>query len=315
MNCRRNKSHQSVRCYRRIKGVILLCMTFLIAVAGIMSVVETTKIKKMINSQQEAYTQGDKNNQVEQVSGEGTIAADNEVVTSPPQNDRTEEVPDSLEIQQDQENLKKAYLTFDDGPSNNTDRILDILKQYNVKATFFVIGHTGEQNEAKYRRIVEEGHTIGLHTYSHRYKDVYDSLEKFESDLLQIRNYVRDLTGVDSSLVRFPGGSSNHVSSLPIQVFIKYLNDSHYKYYDWNVDSGDAKGKDNSVEVLLSNIFNEKINQYHNIMILMHDSDERNTTVDALPQIIEGLQARNFIILPITSDTEPIQHVKAESVQ
>lgn len=313
MNRRRNMSRKSVVSYRRIKGIILLCMTFLLTVAGIMSVVDTTS-KKMINNQKEAYTKGDKSKKIEQVSGEGTNVVE-KTVLAPPQNDTRKEVSDSSTTQQLQENLKKAYLTFDDGPSSNTDRILDTLKQYNVKATFFVIGHTGERNEASYRRIVEEGHTIGLHTYSHRYKDIYASLEKFESELFQIRDYVKNLTGIDSTLLRFPGGSSNQVSPLPIEVFIEYLNDSNYTYHDWNIDSADTRGKNSSVDDLLSNIFNEKIDQYQNVMILMHDADERNTTVDALPSIIESLLARNFVILPITSDTKPIQHVKAESVK
>ena len=90
----------------------------------------------------------------------------------------------------DIEEKKKVYLTFDDGPSANTDEILDILRQYDVKATFFVVGKTDEASKEAYRRIVEEGHTLGMHSYSHVYDLVYSSREEFESDMLKLQSYL-----------------------------------------------------------------------------------------------------------------------------
>ena len=107
----------------------------------------------------------------------------------------------------------KVYLTFDDGPSMMTDDILDILAQYDVKATFFVVGKTKPELMPMYKRIVEEGHTIGMHSYSHRYQDIYESLPSFEADLDKIQELIYNETGVWSKFYRFPGGSSNKVSS------------------------------------------------------------------------------------------------------
>ena len=103
----------------------------------------------------------------------------------------------------------KVYLTFDDGPSSNTAAILDTLAQYNVKATFFVVGKEDEESQEMYKRIVNEGHTLGMHSYSHKYSVIYDSLENFEDDFTKIQNYLYDITGEDCHYYRFPGGSSS----------------------------------------------------------------------------------------------------------
>lgn len=108
--------------------------------------------------------------------------------------------------------IRRVYLTFDDGPSANTDRILDILAQYGVKATFFVVGKEGYTDQ--YRRIVEDGHTLAMHSYSHRYNEVYASLDSYKADLTKLHDYLYELTGEDCRFVRFPGGSSNTVSKV-----------------------------------------------------------------------------------------------------
>ena len=104
-----------------------------------------------------------------------------------------------------QRGIKVVYLTFDDGPTpNNTPKILDILKKNNIKGTFFVIG----QNPDMYKRIVDEGHTIAIHTYSHEYKQVYASVDAFFADLYKLRDLIKEKTGVDPKVTRFTGGSS-----------------------------------------------------------------------------------------------------------
>ena len=110
--------------------------------------------------------------------------------------------------------IRRVYLTFDDGPSANTDRILDILAQYGVKATFFVVGKEGYADQ--YRRIVEDGHTLAMHSYSHRYNEVYASLDAYKADLTKLHDYLYELTGEDCRFVRFPGGSSNTVRTVRI---------------------------------------------------------------------------------------------------
>ena len=209
------------------------------------------------------------------------------------------------------ENVHKVYLTFDDGPSIYTNDILDILKEYDVKATFFVLGKETEEAKQAMRRIVEEGHSLGMHSYNHQYDQIYASREAFAEDFHKIQDYLYQVTGVESHLYRFPGGSSNTVTNVDVHEFIEYLQEVDTAYYDWNVSSGDAAKELLSAEVIVRNA-TAGIEKFPTAVILFHDAASRRTTVDALPTIIEKLQAmENVEILPITEDTELIQHVKA----
>ena len=206
--------------------------------------------------------------------------------------------------------IHKVYLTFDDGPSANTDQILDILDEYGVKATFFVVGKEGYNDQ--YRRIVEEGHTLGMHSYSHVYHDIYESVEAYGQDLEKLHTYLYELTGVDSRIVRLPGGSSNTVSKDKIQDIIAYLGQQGMTYYDWNVSSGDAASGYVSAQHIADNVLNH-VSEHHTSIVLMHDASGKNTTVEALPIILEKiLESDNMVLLPITEDTVPIQHVQAQ---
>ena len=206
--------------------------------------------------------------------------------------------------------IHKVYLTFDDGPSVNTDQILDILDEYGVKATFFVVGKEGYNDQ--YRRIVEEGHTLGMHSYSHVYHDIYESVEAYGQDLEKLHTYLYELTGVDSRIVRLPGGSSNTVSKDKIQDIIAYLGQQGMTYYDWNVSSGDAASGYVSTQQIADNVLNH-VSEHHTSIVLMHDASGKNTTVEALPIILEKiLESDNMVLLPITEDTVPIQHVQAQ---
>ena len=207
------------------------------------------------------------------------------------------------------EGMVKVCLTFDDGPSRNTDAILDILDSYGIKATFFVNGHPGFEDQ--YRRIAEEGHTIGMHSYSHVYSDVYADIDGFATDLEEIRSYIRELTGEESIYYRFPGGSSNTVHTMPMQECIDYLDEMGITYFDWNVSIGDALGYERSVNALVDTTM-AQINALdaQTIVILMHDAPGKETTVEALPILIEKIQALdNVAIVPITEDVTPVHHV------
>ncbi len=206
--------------------------------------------------------------------------------------------------------IHKVYLTFDDGPSANTDRILDILDQYGVKATFFVVGKEGYNDQ--YRRIVQDGHTLGMHSYSHVYRDIYQSVEAYSQDLEKLHTYLYELTGVDSRIVRLPGGSSNTICRNGIQDILAYLGQEGITYYDWNVSSGDAASGYISAQQIADNVL-DHVDQHNTSIVLMHDASAKNTTVEALPIIIEKiLESENTVLLPITEDTVPIQHVQAE---
>ncbi len=203
--------------------------------------------------------------------------------------------------------IRRVYLTFDDGPSANTDRILDILAQYGVKATFFVVGKEGYADQ--YRRIVEDGHTLAMHSYSHRYNEVYASLDAYKADLTKLHDYLYELTGEDCRFVRFPGGSSNTVSTVSMWDLIDYLDSEDMVYFDWNVSSGDSTGGKKSVEQLTSNVL-DNIGKYNNAVVLFHDAAGKTTTVDALAGIIEKiLDSDNTVLLPISEDTVKVQHL------
>lgn len=221
-----------------------------------------------------------------------------------------EGLADSLTAQQEvPEAAHKVYLTFDDGPSKYTEEILDILDVYDVKATFFVLGKEDETSIEMLREIARRGHTIGMHSYSHKYAEIYDSLEAFSADYYRIYSYILENTGIQSTCYRFPGGSSNTVSDLDMQIFADFLEERGVVFYDWNISSGDAGSVLLDVDTLVENATAD-ISKHGTSIILMHDAASRPTTVEALPEIIENILAmEDTVILPITEDTTPIQHI------
>lgn len=210
-------------------------------------------------------------------------------------------------------NVKRVYLTFDDGPSIYTGQILDILNANDVKATFFVIGRSEEYYDY-YKRIVDEGHTLGMHSYTHEYQKLYASTESFGAEVEQLQSLLKDVTGVESHIFRFPGGSSNNVSQLPIENYIAYLNEHGINYYDWNALSGDAVNGSLSPEQLVNNIMKDVRNNKDSV-VLMHDLQNVHATVESLQMLIDTLKSEGYEILPIDEDTPLIQHVSCNSVE
>lgn len=189
-----------------------------------------------------------------------------------------------------------AYLTFDDGPSANTERVLDILAVNNIKATFFVNGHIGF--ESTYQRIVNEGHNIGNHTYSHDYGEVYSSADNFFNNINKLNEYLSSLGIGKPDIIRFPGGSNNTVS---IQYGGAYFMDklvneaviNGYDYFDWNVSSGDANKTTEDKNAIINNVKNGCAGK-RSPVILMHDSAPKTTTADALQEIIDYLKRQGY---------------------
>ena len=216
-----------------------------------------------------------------------------------------------MEETKEEENLRKVYLTFDDGPSIYTDEILDILKRYNVKATFFVTGMNLPQYSECFQKILDDGHSLGIHTYSHVYSEVYSSLEAFQEDFYKIRDCIYESTGEDIKIYRFPGGSSNTIVSKQVREDImKWLKEENIQYYDWNVSSGDASSTLLSAEKIAENCLNGIKNRNTEI-VLLHDSGAKKSTVEALPLIIEGInRLDDTILLPIDEGTVPIQQIR-----
>ena len=201
---------------------------------------------------------------------------------------------------------KTVYLTFDDGPSSYTPQILDTLDKYGVKATFFV------KNGGKYnylmKDLVNRGHSIGLHAYSHDYAKIYKSDTAYFNDLNKISDLVFEQTGVRTKIMRFPGGASNTVSRKYSKGIMSRLTKSvkqqGYVYFDWNCSNGDADGA-NTVQKQL-NFCSQYSKSASTVIVLMHDT--KKTTRDALPKIIEYYKSCGFKFGVITTSTPPIQH-------
>ncbi len=208
---------------------------------------------------------------------------------------------------------KYVYLTFDDGPSKNTERILAILDQYKVKATFFVNGREDAESIARYQKIADAGHEIAMHSYSHDYEKIYASIENFTADLDQIQSLVQRVTGKKPMVYRFPGGSSNRLSvrKLPMQSFADVLAERGIVYFDWNVDTTDGEGPDRPVETLLAGL-EAGLGKKQQSVVLMHDAVDHNTTVDVLPAVIQSCIDKGLTFGVITADTPPVHHTIAD---
>ena len=210
------------------------------------------------------------------------------------------------------ENSKIAYLTFDDGPSKNTNRILKILKENNIKATFFVNGHPGLEEE--YKAIVADGHVLANHTYSHDYGKVYSSVDNFKADVKKLDKYLEEVTGeAPSHILRYPGGSNNTISyNYGGRKIMRQIVDEmakEYTHFDWNVDSTDASAMVQQKDKIVRSVLSES-KQVKHAVILMHDLNPKTTTPDALPEIIKGLKEQGFEFDKMTKDSYPAQFVK-----
>ncbi len=203
-------------------------------------------------------------------------------------------------------NNKKVYLTFDDGPSTeNTEKILKVLKKYDVKATFFVIYRNSEEEEDLYRRIIEEGHTIGIHSASHNYEKIYKSVDAYLKDFNKLSKHIEELTGVKPEIFRFPGGSVNSYNGAVYEQIISEMTRRGYTYYDWDVSSGDASYGTASANWITNNVVNGVRKGKSNI-VLMHDTNAKDTTVEALPKIIEKLKKKGYTFEKLTKDVKPV---------
>ena len=293
-----------------IAGWILISMILIISLFIKLSLVEHKLEKFEINKTGTVTATENQQAQINsEAESEAVLESTEEELNAPPVASGIEDAS-NLATEGD---IHKVYLTFEDGPSENTGEILDILAQYDVKATFFVVGKEDEESLALYKRIVEEGHTLGMHSYSNKYSVIYQSKEEFEEDFKHIQSLLKETTGVESMYYRFPGGSSNQISNVPMKDFIQYLNKEGIVYYDWNVSSGDASNAYSSDEIV-ANVTADVV-KYKTSVVLLHDTAEKGATVEALGTLIEKLNEMGAQILPIDEDTSVIQYVKADSIE
>lgn len=205
------------------------------------------------------------------------------------------------------------YLTFDDGPSlENTPQILDILKAKEVKATFFILNYSGEQEEIV-KRQYEEGHTIGLHGYSHDYSVVYSSMDALMNNFLSLQEKVVQTTGgYTSRIIRFPGGSSNTVSKKYCKGImsqaVEEVTQKGLIYFDWNVSSGDAEvSMCKDADQIYHNTI-EGLKPGRENVVLMHDSMGHSATRDVVEKVIDYGKENGYVFKSITEDTVPVKH-------
>lgn len=200
-----------------------------------------------------------------------------------------------------------VYLTFDDGPGEHTGRLLDVLKKYDVHATFFV---TGRGTDELLRREHDEGHAIGLHSFSHDYSYIYRNTANFWADMEKVRARVKTATGEDTLLMRFPGGSSNTVSarydggSHIMSKLTKEATERGYTYFDWNVLSGDA-GETTDTNQIIENV-TKALKPGGASVVLQHDI--KDFSVDAVEGIIQYGIENNYVFERLTSNSFNAHH-------
>ena len=215
-------------------------------------------------------------------------------------------------IAQNGENGEKGviYLTFDDGPTtSSTPRILDILKEKNVKATFFILNYD-QEGERLVKREYAEGHTVAIHGYSHKYDQIYQSVDTYMNNLTKLQDKIQQSIGYKATITRFPGGSSNTVSRRYCQGIMTTLSkevvNRGFTYFDWNVNSGDADTAKTS-DAVYNNVVKGLSKSRANV-VLMHDFSNNTKTINALANIIDYGYANGYVFKPITKDTQMVTH-------
>lgn len=189
---------------------------------------------------------------------------------------------------------KVVYLTYDDGPSEETPRLLDILDQEGVKATFFVMaqGKSLEQCKTWLKMIVDRGHAIGVHTYTHDYKSIYASVEAFLEDFKKMHDLIYEATGQKITMLRFAGGSVNQYNQSTCKAIVAEMERRGYTYFDWNVDSGDSeRGKDGAF--IYKTTVEETLSHQKSI-VLMHNTKAKSATVDQTAAIIQKIKSAGY---------------------
>ena len=201
-----------------------------------------------------------------------------------------------------QEEGKVAYLTFDDGPSARTADVLDVLEEYDIKATFFVI--TNKLDVDMLKRVAGAGHTIGVHTHTHQYNDIYASIDDYLDDFNTAFQAVYEATSIKANIFRYAGGSINAYNRGFYQELNAEMLRRGFVYYDWNASSGDSAPNTTS-ERVYQNII-QKVGGQEKLIILMHDSQQKYASVRALPRVIEYLQSQGYSFAPLDNRVEPI---------
>ena len=259
-----------------------------------------------IPSQNQQENAGNISNQTQQ----GNIKNENQIEQNTGNTNQT----NNNENKQNNANSQNGviYLTFDDGPSANiTPKILDILKENNIKASFFLVNYS-DSNEKLVQREVNEGHTVGIHGYSHEYSKIYRSKDSYLKNIYALQEKIKKSTSITTMYTRFPGGSSNTISRRYHKGIMtdltKELLNRGFKYYDWNICAEDAGSAKNANDVY--NYVVKYLSKKHGNMVLMHDFASNKKGLEALPKIIKYAKQNGYTFEAINDDTPMFaQHV------
>lgn len=204
------------------------------------------------------------------------------------------------------QDMDHVYLTFDDGPSQYTESILYYLDKYNLKATFFVVPSGSEECNRLLKKIADGGHTIGVHSATHVYTEIYASVEAYLDDFKIAYDRIYEATGIKCSLFRFPGGSINDFNKETRDDIIAEMTRRGFVYFDWNVDSNDAGGA--TWTEMYVNVL-EQVAGTNRAVVLMHDHNNGYNTVLVLEDIIKALldDQRGYKIEKLTDTVKPVQ--------
>ena len=211
--------------------------------------------------------------------------------------------------------MKTIYLTFDDGPSVYTEDFLNLLRKYNAKATFFLLGEMIGGHENAVKRIAEEGHAIGVHGYTHTYEIIYQNTKVFWEDNLRARKMIEDITGKTSAIMRFPGGSSNTISRRYCPGIMSRLaeqaSDHGYVYFDWNICPDDATDRGRTLREYYDRIIDQLTNNFRIPVILLHDTDMSFINIGLVEKILSDCISEGYDFGILNEDTPPVHHVIA----
>ncbi len=276
--------------------LIVLIIVLLVFLAASICIAFAMSSQSGGGAQQGAGSQTQTQTQAQDAQSSGTGAAATSNTTSSTNTNLNANGEDKRTATSDSDNRTKpgrkvCYLTFDDGPSENTHKILEILEKYDVKATWFVIGTSGHLDYVK--DIWAAGHQIGLHTWDHEYNTVYASSSAFWNSIDKIGDAVAAEIGSKPTLIRFPGGSVNDYNRSLYQQLCTEAGEKGYHYFDWNVSSGDASPRGLSADEIYNNVTGEAADN-NSSCVLMHDTEEKGTTVEALPRMIEWFKANGY---------------------
>lgn len=288
---------------RFFKNLILLCVIVLIAVPSVFAF-----RYKTISEQERQYIELLEAQAQMQEAGQlsaDSVAQNSFVPEHPSYQDLYPDfyAPQPLGAQERIENT--IYLTFDDGPSERTDEILKILEDKDVKATFFVIGQSDEADLQRMRDIVAAGHTIGMHSYTHNYTQIYSSVEAYLEDMYRIFVQIRETTGETPTVFRFPGGSINAYNHAIYRELIAEMLRRGFVPCDWNLSGGDATGTPAPASEIVRSVVGPAADVTRGF-VLMHDAQVKKTTVEALGTVIDQLREMGFTFEQLTPQTMPV---------